>query len=100
LFSLAVSLLTPEEATSLSVVIEGAARRVPGEFRVVARSESDWSAIELALRAEARAIREGVAVPVECATLLASVRGEVAVSQAKERLVSQLASMKDIFSAD
>jgi hypothetical protein len=88
----------PSEAIErLAIWQDGASYRVGPEFRTKVRTPQEWQAIELALRAEARAARLAETLFPEHADLLAQVRAEVGVIQATLDLQSNLAEMTAVF---
>lgn len=66
---------------------------VPIEYRVAQRTPTEWEAIEIALRAEARAERSNESLGSGHATLLAAVRSDPAVIQAKANLDAHLGAL-------
>lgn len=97
LFAAATQDIAAAKSAALAMFGAAATKRVPDEFRATARSDEQWTAIERALRAESRALREGSSLGESNATLLAEVRSETAVAAAKARLDSELTAMNAVF---
>jgi hypothetical protein len=89
--------LPSEPIQKLAVWQDGASYQVGPELRTKVRTPEEWQAIELALRAEARANRLAAPLAPEHAGLLAQVRAEVGVIQATLDLQSNLAGMAVVF---
>lgn len=78
----------------LETYAAGAGRSAPPEFKAISRTNEEWTALESALRAEARAARRGEELASEKASLLSSARSNEDVAAAKTRLDNTLAAVK------
>lgn len=76
---------------------DGCTFRVLPEFRVADREDEKWRALEVAVRAEKRAIRRNEELDEDNATLLAEVRSDPDVQQAILRLDENLETMQAWF---
>lgn len=85
---------------ALTTYLAGEGKGVPPEFRAEPRTPEQWSAIEVALRAEARAARIGGETGASEAALLLSVRSSAAVSEARARIDAGLSAMATVFSVE
>jgi hypothetical protein len=89
--------ISQDKRALLDAYNAGAGRKTPPEFKAILRSEAEWTALEGALRAEARATRRGETLAEGHASLLSTARANEAVSTAKTRLDNTLASVKAVF---
>jgi hypothetical protein len=80
--------VSPAAVAMLNAIDGNRKRRVPTEFMVVTRSDSDWEMLERAIRREGRCQRTGETLEPEYASLLASVRAEPAVAAAALSIAS------------
>lgn len=94
LFSEATADLPQPAAAMVGVYASGLHTHVPAELRAVAREPAQWTAIQAALRAEARAARLQTELAEAHAALLASVRADPAVQAAAVSLASSLPALK------
>lgn len=99
LFNAATESLAPETKAKIVASTAGAVHRVPTEFTVVARTPEEWMSIEVALRAEARAVRLETTLAESHATLLAAVRSEEDVIAAETALASGLAGIETAYAS-
>jgi len=94
LFAAVTDELSTSQVGRLNIWRLSAGLQVPPEFRVTVRTPEQWHAIELALRAEARALRYGEDVPGDAAQLLGQVRAESNVIAAQSLLSQNMAAMQ------
>ncbi len=87
----------PGKKALLETYVAGSGHATPPEFKAVSRTDAEWTALEGALRAEARATRRGETLAEGHASLLSTARANEAVSAAKTRLDNNLASVKAVF---
>jgi len=88
--------LPPTILSTVEAQASSAGWIVPTEFRVLDRTEEEWRVIETALRSEARAARSGGALDEAQANLLASIRADPIVMQAKANLEAGLEAMSQV----
>ncbi len=97
LFAVAVEGIPATTVDQLKVWREGAAYRVPPEFRINHRTKDEWKALVRALRAEARAFRnDDEELADDHASLLADVRANIDVIGAAFQLETNLPPMKEL----
>jgi tetratricopeptide (TPR) repeat protein len=93
----AVDGMSQSAIDSLDIWLTTSGYNVAAAFRVDARSDEQWRAIESALRAEKRAERLNQPLDTNHADLLNQVRSEVAVITAKNDLTAHLATVTQAF---
>lgn len=71
--------------------------RVPAELRAAVHTVQEWQFVELALRAERRAIIRSEALDGDNQAILSSIRNEVDVIAATQRLATQLNAIELLF---
>lgn len=89
--------LTADEIAGLERWRRASRYRVPAAVRCLDRTDGEWRAIERVFRMHQRAVRTGVPLEDEDATLLASVVNDPAVQACQARLTTQLAQCAAIF---
>lgn len=89
--------LSDEAVDRLLAWKQSSSYRVAPEFRVLEFSPDDWTLIEKAQRAEARATRRGETIDDAYADLLANLRSNPDVIAAAQRLETTLTSVEQVF---
>ena len=99
LFTAVTDGIPTAKVTALQTWSQSAARRVPAAFRVLVRTDEQWTEIERALRLEQYALRNGIDVGDDAEALLASIRLDSAVVTAEVRLATNLTTVSQQYIA-
>jgi hypothetical protein len=89
LIEAALGVLTPDQASTLTILINNARWNVPIEYRVVRRTEREWLQLESALILERQSRDSGNPPSPELIATLASARAGPLVRQAIDHLNEQ-----------
>jgi hypothetical protein len=73
-------------------------RKVPTEFKVLVRTDDDWSALEDACVIESRCLRTSTDVPDDTAALLSATRADASVVSARLGIDAQSAAIAQLLS--
>jgi len=91
--------LTSEAKARLAAITAASLHSVPTSFMVLTRTPEEWTTIEEALRAEARATRMEMTLAESHASLLAGTRADAGVIAAQASLTSNLAAIAAVVAA-
>jgi hypothetical protein len=98
-FDAATSGLSPQVVNALVTIRNNRAWNVPVEYKLVSRSESQWIELREALAAQRIALRENRPVPDAAQAVIAQADSQSATIAAKDRLVQNLAAIKNALAA-